>query len=96
MDCVNGLTSWLDCFDTTFHTMSETFCHFLAETKVLTCTSDTIPVIMLIDATGMPQNRLCKYPGPPFSAIRYKMEIIGKIIVINPNTKLTMTNLSYF
>jgi len=33
MDCVNGLTSWLDCFDTTFHTMSETFCHFLAETK---------------------------------------------------------------
>ena len=34
MVCVNGLTSWLDCFDTTFHTMSETFCHVLAETKV--------------------------------------------------------------
>ena len=33
MVCVNGLTSWLDCFDTTFHTMSETFCHVLAETK---------------------------------------------------------------
>jgi hypothetical protein len=51
---------------------------------------------MLSTAIGIPQNKLCKYPAPPFAVIRYTMEIIGKTVDINPSTELAMAKLLYF